>query len=53
MTAASNQTVESTTEVQAPDSDDESQLAYRQRHDEVDPEISDAQSVSSELVGAN
>ena len=39
VTAAPNQTVESTTEVQTPDSVDESQLSESQGHDEVEPEI--------------
>ena len=51
VTAAPRQTVKSTTEVQTPDSVDESQLSESQRHDEGN--TSDAQSDSSELVGAN
>ena len=39
--------VKITTEIRIPDSDDESQLSWRQ----IEREISDAESVRSELVG--
>ena len=38
--------VKITTKIQTPDSDDKSQLSWRQ----IEPEISDAESVRSELV---
>ena len=50
-TAAPKQTVEITTEVQMPDFDNESQQSKRQRPDEVELDMSDAEILSSELEG--
>ena len=50
-TRATKQTVEITTKVQTPISDDEFHPPKRQRPDEVELEMSDAENVSPELEG--